>query len=86
MQERFVGDENLTDSLATMPVIIASIAFMLILYLAGNAKFATIYVFNKSEGRSRLTDASTKIGRQISGKPFTVHMIGSKPFSARRRR
>jgi len=35
---------NLTDGLdglATMPVIIASIAFMLIAYLVGNAKFAT---------------------------------------------
>jgi phospho-N-acetylmuramoyl-pentapeptide-transferase len=35
---------NLTDGLdglATMPVIIASVAFMLIVYLAGNAKFAT---------------------------------------------
>ena len=34
---------NLTDGLdglATMPVIIASVAFMLIVYLAGNAKFA----------------------------------------------
>ena len=35
---------NLTDGLdglATMPVIIASVAFMLIVYLAGNVKFAT---------------------------------------------
>ena len=35
---------NLTDGLdglATMPVIIASVAFMLIVYLAGNLKFAT---------------------------------------------
>jgi len=35
---------NLTDGLdglATMPVIIASLAFMLIVYLAGNVKFAT---------------------------------------------
>ncbi|GAA0307039.1 phospho-N-acetylmuramoyl-pentapeptide-transferase [Sphingomonas oligophenolica] len=35
---------NLTDGLdglATMPVIIASVAFMIIVYLAGNAKFAT---------------------------------------------
>jgi phospho-N-acetylmuramoyl-pentapeptide-transferase len=35
---------NLTDGLdglATMPVIIASVAFMVIVYLAGNAKFAT---------------------------------------------
>ena len=35
---------NLTDGLdglATMPVIIAAVAFMLIAYLAGNAKFAT---------------------------------------------
>ena len=35
---------NLTDGLdglATMPVIIASIAFLLIAYLVGNAKFAT---------------------------------------------
>ena len=35
---------NLTDGLdglATMPVIIAAVAFMLIVYLAGNAKFAT---------------------------------------------
>ncbi|MFZ3485266.1 phospho-N-acetylmuramoyl-pentapeptide-transferase [Sphingomonas sp. 3-13AW] len=35
---------NLTDGLdglATMPVIIASVAFMVIAYLAGNAKFAT---------------------------------------------
>lgn len=35
---------NLTDGLdglATMPVIIASVAFMIICYLAGNAKFAT---------------------------------------------
>lgn len=35
---------NLTDGLdglATMPVVIASVAFMLIVYLAGNAKFAT---------------------------------------------
>ncbi|MGY6361496.1 phospho-N-acetylmuramoyl-pentapeptide-transferase, partial [Proteus mirabilis] len=34
---------NLTDGLdglATMPVIIAAVAFMLIVYLAGNAKFA----------------------------------------------
>jgi phospho-N-acetylmuramoyl-pentapeptide-transferase len=34
---------NLTDGLdglATMPVIIASVAFMIIVYLAGNAKFA----------------------------------------------
>ncbi|QNA83115.1 phospho-N-acetylmuramoyl-pentapeptide-transferase [Sphingomonas sp. So64.6b] len=35
---------NLTDGLdglATMPVIIAAVAFMIIVYLAGNAKFAT---------------------------------------------
>src|SRR3569623_100246 len=35
---------NLTDGLdglATMPVIIASVAFMIIVYLVGNAKFAT---------------------------------------------
>src|SRR6476469_3508549 len=35
---------NLTDGLdglATMPVIIASVTFMIIVYLAGNAKFAT---------------------------------------------
>jgi phospho-N-acetylmuramoyl-pentapeptide-transferase len=34
---------NLTDGLdglATMPVIIASIAFMLIVYMVGNAKYA----------------------------------------------
>lgn len=45
-----------------------------------------IYDFNKRRGRSPLADASTKIGRQISGKSFTVHMIGSKPFSERGRR
>ena len=36
---------NLTDGLdglATMPVIIASVAFMVIVYLAGNAKFAGV--------------------------------------------
>src|SRR3546814_16747318 len=35
---------NLTDGLdglATMPVIIASVAFMIIVYLVGNVKFAT---------------------------------------------
>jgi len=44
---------NLTDGLdglATMPVIIASIAFTLIAYLVGNAKFATYLGIPGSDG------------------------------------
>ena len=49
---------NLTDGLdglATMPVIIASIAFLLIAYLAGNAKFATYLGIAHVPGAGDLT-------------------------------
>ena len=42
--------------------------------------------FNPRSGRSAIAEASTTIGRQLPGKPFLVHLIGSKPFSARGRR
>ena len=49
---------NLTDGLdglATMPVIIASIAFLLIAYLVGNAKFATYLGIPHVPGAGDLT-------------------------------
>lgn len=44
------------------------------------------YDFNKRLGRSAVGEASTTIGRQLPGKPFLLHLIGSKPFSVRGRR
>jgi UDP-N-acetylmuramyl pentapeptide phosphotransferase/UDP-N-acetylglucosamine-1-phosphate transferase len=46
---------NLTDGLdglATMPVIIASLAFMLIAYLVGNAKYADILAYRSSSAQA----------------------------------
>lgn len=42
--------------------------------------------FNPRSGRSAIAEASTTIGRQLTGREFLVNMIGSKPFSARGRR
>ena len=40
-----------------------------------------LYDFNPRKGRSAIGNISTAIGRQLPGKPFTIHIIGSKPFS-----
>ena len=63
---------NLTDGLdglATMPVIIASIAFLLISYLVGNARFAEYLGIPHMLGRRRSDGAAAGDRRRVPRVP-----------------
>ncbi len=40
------------------------------------------YDFNPSHGRTAAGEGLTTIGRMVSGKPFRIYVVGTKPFTA----